>query len=142
MKFNQQQHTLITEIYDYNTNIWTLNIQNDILGLNEALQKIRIQKKKIKLGIKENEYFTKKQEYLQLIINFITHNYITKNDSYITAEDLRKQFLEYYLNVAISAKKFGMFMTEIINTPEINTLSIQRKKGRTGNVYVGIKSII
>ncbi len=92
--------------------------------------------------MKEDEYFAKKQEYLQFVINFISHNYITKNDSYITAEDLKKQFLEYYLNITISAKKFGMFMTEIINTPEINTLSIQRKKGRTGNVYVGIKSII
>ena len=40
MKFNPKHYQFITTEYNRNTNIWTLHIQNDILGLNEALEKI------------------------------------------------------------------------------------------------------
>ncbi len=54
-------------ISEYNniTNIWILHIQNNIFSLNEALEKIKKQKKQIILGVKKDEYFAKAQDYLQ-----------------------------------------------------------------------------
>ncbi len=50
MKYNQQHQSLITEEYNYTTNIQTLNIQNTKLRLNEVIQKIKKVKKQIKMG--------------------------------------------------------------------------------------------
>lgn len=63
MKYQQQQQ-LITEKYDYKTNIWTVNIVNNLNRLQEALQKIKKIIKQHKLGIKEDELVTKEEEDL------------------------------------------------------------------------------
>ena len=88
MKYNQQHQPFITEEYNYATNIWTLNIQNTELGLNEALQKIKKAKNQIKIGIAEDEEFAQTQEYLQKVLDFISNNYVASNDNYITATNL------------------------------------------------------
>ena len=144
MKFNQQQHPLITEEYNYETNIWTINIQNTEAGLNKAIEKIKKAKELIKLGEKEDESFAKEQEYLQEVLNFLSYNYVASDKDYITATDLRQYFLQFnhLSNSPITASKFGMLMTSILNNPEINIFNIKRIKIKSGNAYFGIKQIL
>ncbi len=42
---NNQQYQQVISEYNNITNIWTLHIQNNIIGLNTTLQKIKKQKK-------------------------------------------------------------------------------------------------
>jgi hypothetical protein len=141
MKYNEQNYQVIQSEYNFNTQIWTLHIPNNIVGLNEALQKINKAKKQLQVGVREDELFIKEQENIQLIINFLTHNYVASTYKYITATELRHQFTQYYHNFVLSASKFGALMSLIINNPDINPFNIKRKKKRTGNVYFGLKLI-
>ena len=45
MKYNEQDYQVIQSEYNCNTHIWTLHISNNIVDLNEALQKINKAKK-------------------------------------------------------------------------------------------------
>ena len=136
MKYNQQHQPFITEEYNYATNIQTLNIQNTELGLNEAIQKIKKAKKQIKIGETEDELFAQ----IQKVLDFISNNYVASNNSYITATNLSQHFLQLS-NLPISAKKFSLLMTLILNNSEMNIFNIKRKYIKTGTVYVGIKPI-
>ncbi len=137
MKYQQQQ--LITEKYDHKTNIWILNIQNNLNGLQEVLQKINKVIKQHKLGIEEDKYNTKKQKDIHKILNFLSHNYIANNNNYITATNLRNHFMQYN-NTLITATKFGKLMTIIINL-EISKLNIKKKKIKISIVYFSLQQI-
>jgi hypothetical protein len=140
MKYNEQNHQIIQSEYNFNTHIWTLYIPNNIVGLNEALQKIKIAKKQLLVGVREDELFIKEQDAIEQILYFLTHNYVASNYKYVSATDLRHHFLGY-VNIQLSASKFGALMSLIINNPDINPFNIKRKKKRIGNVYFGLKLI-
>ena len=136
MKYNQQQYQLNTKDYNYVTNIWTLNIQNTEFGLNEAIQKIKKAKKQIKMSETKDELFAQ----IQKVLDFISNNNIASNNGYITVTNLSQHFLQLS-NLPISAKKFSLLMTLILNNSEMNIFNIKRKYIKTGTVYVGIKPI-
>ncbi len=84
----------------------------------------------------EDELFAQ----IQKVLDFISNNYVASNNSYITATNLSQHFLQLS-NLPISAKKFSVLMTLILNNSEINIFNIKRKYIKTGTVYVGIKPI-
>jgi hypothetical protein len=56
MKYKKQDHQIINTEYSFTTHIWTLQVPNNIIGLNEALQKIKKAKKQLMVGVRRVIY--------------------------------------------------------------------------------------